>query len=47
MGWKRWDLMSIRLRAQRKSNWESGMGGFSEDQENPLRCRRILMFLRV
>lgn len=33
MGWKRWKLMSIRLRAQRKSCWEPGMGGFSDAQK--------------
>lgn len=47
MGWEKWELISIRLQAQRKSNWEPGSGGFSEDHKNPLSCRRVLLFLRV
>lgn len=38
MGWKKWELMSIRLQEQSKSNWEPEMGGFSEDQEEEFSC---------
>lgn len=38
MRWKKWELMSIRLQEQSKSNWEPVMGGFSEDQEEEFSC---------
>lgn len=38
MGWKKWELMSIRLQEQSKSNWEPASGDFSEDQEEESSC---------
>lgn len=38
MGWKKWELMSIRLQEQSNSNWEPAMSGFSEDQEEESSC---------